>query len=183
MLRTQHHYAGPQSSAAASQTADETNLEAASFSPEIRPAAPPPKSPAPAARSHGRRRTRPRPPARAGARCRVVRVAASPGCRQACRARRCRAPGWGSSALGSRDLGGGLAASACQPSSSCAATTTHQHLPRASTATYPTFMSCLHSWSWRRVDQHQLGDGVSDFFSVENPLSTRRTWNVLVSLG
>lgn len=128
-----------------------------------------------------------RVPARQPVRVRVgvVRVAASPGCRQACRARRCRAPGWGSSALGSRanaDLGGGLAASACQPSSSCAATTTHQHLPRASTATYPTFMSCLHSWSWRRVDQHQLGDGVSDFFSVENSISTRRTWNVLVYL-
>lgn len=61
-----------------------------------------------------------RVPARQPVRVRVgvARVAASPGCRQACRARRCRAPGWGSSALGSRanaDLGGGLAASACQP--------------------------------------------------------------------
>lgn len=57
-----------------------------------------------------------RVPARQPVRVRVgvARVAASPGCRQACRARRCRAPGWGSSALGSRanaDLGGGRRAS------------------------------------------------------------------------
>lgn len=59
----------------------------------------------------------------------------------------------------------------------------YHHPSAPSTATYPTFMSCLHSWSWRCVvDQHQLGVGVSDFFSVENSLSTRRTWNVLVYL-
>lgn len=120
----------------------------------------------------------PAPPART--------VATSPGGRQACRARRglacfCRARA-GAAAPSAPGLMRIWAAVGVPANSSCAATTTHQHLPRASTATYPTFMSCLHSWSWRRVDQHQLGGGVSDFFSVENSISTRRTWNVLVYL-
>jgi hypothetical protein len=118
----------------------------------------------------------PAPPART--------VATSPGGRQACRARRglacfCRARA-GAAAPSAPGLMRIWAAVWQRRRASQFVVRGYHHPSAPSTATYPTFMSCLHSWSWRRVDRHQLGDGVSDFFSVENSLSTRRTWNVVL---
>lgn len=101
-----------------------------------------------------RRRTHPRPPARAGARGTAggepwLPASVSSQARLAFVAPRAGAAA--SSAPGLMRIWAAVGVPA-PASSSCAATTTHQHLPRASTATYH------HSWSWRRVvDQHQLG--------------------------